>query len=100
MAKSIDKEIGFLSLSFKSGSGKAILKQFEPKLNLDHNLPERLELQPLEKEVFYGLHFAFFAIGKIRYDPLDGEEWNPENFASQSILKYVYYKAFVVYSVL
>ena len=38
------------------------MKQFVPKLQLNHTLPERLKLFPIEEDVFYILHFAFYAM--------------------------------------
>ena len=41
-------------------SSEIILEEFSPKLRLDHNLPVRLELIPIEKDVFYLLHIACY----------------------------------------
>ena len=41
-------------------SAEIILREFSPKLRLDHNLPARLELIPIEKDVFYLLHIACY----------------------------------------
>ena len=48
------------SLSFYKAAGQLLLKEFDPKLILDHNLPSKLKLSPIEMEVFYLLHFGFF----------------------------------------
>ena len=41
--------------------GHLTVKKFDPELQLDHALPERLELLPIEEEIFYILHFACYA---------------------------------------
>ena len=46
-------------------------KKFEPKLQLNHALPERLKLLPVEEEVFYILHFALYALELTNTDAWD-----------------------------
>ena len=48
-------------------SWELISRQFEPKLQLNHALPERLKLLPIEEEVFYILHFACYAIEQLTW---------------------------------
>ena len=48
------------SRSFYQAAGQLLLEEFDPKLVLDHNLPLKLKLSPIELEVFYLLHFGFF----------------------------------------
>ena len=51
--------------TFKKFGAEIILKYFSPKLSLDHNLPARLELIPIEKEVFYILHIICYLTPSI-----------------------------------
>ena len=55
---------GYLKAPFDHNSPvfELILKQFEPRLELDHALPERLQLLPIEEELFYILHYACYAM--------------------------------------
>ena len=39
---------------------KLILDQFNPELKLDHDLPEKLKLLPIERELFYLIHLSCF----------------------------------------
>ena len=39
---------------------KLILDQFTPELKLDHDLPERLKLLPIERELFYLIHLSCY----------------------------------------
>ena len=56
----------YLQYPFTSIAGlELILKQFKPKLQLDHALPGRLKLFPIEEEVFYTLHFACYAMEQL-----------------------------------
>ena len=50
--------------STKKSKRKLLMDQFDPHLILDHSLPERLELLPIEKETFYLLHFVCYSAGK------------------------------------
>ena len=60
--------------------GKLILKQFEPELQLDHTLPERLELLPIEEELFYTLHFACYAVEQLTGAYCTYYEWDEAIF--------------------
>ena len=44
---------------------KLVLQQFEPKLQLDHALPERLKLLPIEEDIFYILHFVCYGFAHL-----------------------------------
>ena len=50
--------------STKKSKRKVLMDQFDPNLILDHSLPKRLDLLPIEKETFYLLHFACYSAGK------------------------------------
>ena len=50
--------------STKKFKRKVLMDQFDPQLILDHSLPERLDLLPIEKETFYLLHFVCYSAGK------------------------------------
>ena len=64
--KNTDSIREYLKGPFQDKEGWEIFsKQFEPKLQLNHALPERLKLLPVEEEVFYILHFAFYALELI-----------------------------------
>ena len=47
--------------STKKFTRELLIDQFDPQLRLDHNLPERLNLLPNEKDAFYLLHFACYS---------------------------------------
>ena len=42
---------------------RIVLDQFEPRLKLDHDLPEKLNLLDVEREVFYLMHYLCYAWG-------------------------------------
>ena len=47
-------------MSFQQAAGQLFIDKFAPELSLDHNLPAKLTLIPIEIEVFYLLHFGFY----------------------------------------
>ena len=51
--------------SYADANAKNWMKQFIPKLTLDHSLPDRIGLLPIEKEVFYLIHFACYSLGIV-----------------------------------
>ena len=57
-----------------------ILKQFKPELQLDHALPERLNLLPIEEEVFYILHFVCYAMEQLTGGYCTTYEWDEAMF--------------------
>ena len=74
--------LGYLKAPFDHNSPvfELILKQFEPRLELDHALPEKLKLLPIEKEVFYILHFACYAMEQLTKDYCPSHEWDEAIF--------------------
>ena len=77
---------GYLKAPFDHNSPvfELILKQFEPRLELDHALPETLKLLPIEEEVFYLIHFACYAMGKKCKEEIIKQS---DSLALNSILK-------------
>ena len=59
-AKIINEAARPLSMSFQQAAGQLFIDKFAPELSLDHNLPAKLKLIPIETEVFYLLHFGFY----------------------------------------
>ena len=47
-------------MSFSGAAGQLFIEKFAPELILDHNLPAKLKLIPIEIEIFYLLHFGFY----------------------------------------
>ena len=56
----------FLQSLGSSKKKRLLMDQFDPQLALDHNLPERLDLLPNEKEAFYLLHFACYSAPDLK----------------------------------
>ena len=48
------------SSSFRGAAGQLFIEKFAQELTLDHNLPEKLNLIPVEREVFYLSHFGVY----------------------------------------
>ena len=61
-------------MSFYEAAGQLVIQKFAPELTLDHNLPEKLNLIPVEREVFYLLHFGVYlhSIDRKYPDQLEG----------------------------
>ena len=79
--KNVDHIHRYLQYPFTSLVGlELILKQFKPKLQLDHALPERLKLFPIEEEVFYTLHFACYAMEQLTGVYCTTYEWDEAMF--------------------
>ena len=52
-------------LGSKNPKKEIIMKEFDPKLTLDHDLPNRLNLLPEEEESFYLIHYACYSLGDL-----------------------------------
>ena len=62
--RKINLEVDFFKEAFAPDNElvtwKIIKMQFDPPLQLDHTLPMRLKMLPIEKEVFYLFHFGCY----------------------------------------
>jgi hypothetical protein len=72
--------------STKKSKRKVLMDQFDPNLILDHSLPKRLDLLPIEKETFYLLHFACYSAGKRCIQEIIRQVTNVSKNSMDSIL--------------
>ena len=72
--------------STKKSKRKVLMDQFDPNLILDHSLPKRLDLLPIEKETFYLLHFACYSAGKRCIQEIIRQHTNVSKNSMDSII--------------
>ena len=63
-AETINEDKQQFSKSFQQAAGQVFIEKFAPQMILDHDLPAKLELLPIQKEAFYLLHFVYYVLAK------------------------------------